>query len=76
MARLAVRVPPMSSVDMESHMSKRKPRHEERQVYCAKCKRLHVVTLLVGVMLTATIAALRSMRCPRCNAHLRHLELV
>ncbi len=68
---------PMSSVDMESHMSKRKPRHEERQVYCAKCKRLHDGRLLVGVALSATVAALKSLTCPRCKAHgMRWLELV
>jgi uncharacterized paraquat-inducible protein A len=56
--------------------AKRKPRLEERQIFCDKCKRIHQAHLLTGVTVGATIAALKALRCPRCNAHLRHLELV
>lgn len=54
----------------------RKPRNEERQIYCGKCKRLHDAVMLVGVPIQVTIAAMRNLRCPRCNAHKRHLEFV
>lgn len=57
-------------------LPKKSPRNESRSVFCNKCKRTFTVGLLVGCPVDATIAALKLLRCARCKAHRRWLEVV
>lgn len=50
-------------------MSRTRPRTEIKTYWCAKCKHKFETQLLMGVIVDAVIACLKTLRCPKCRGH-------